>query len=350
MADKTYRVGVIGCGGMGRSHANNWKNTGRAEVVTASDISEAYASKFAEQFALPTYYTDFTEMCEKEDLDIVSITTWQSVRAEPTIAAAENGVLGVITEKPMAACVGDAQDMMDVCEKHDVKLVVGHQRRFSPQNCEARRLIGEGAIGQPQAMLRRDGHGLLNRGTHEIDEMRFILGDPEPEWLIGQVARKTDRWERRVRTEDLCMAEICFEGGIRGLYESDLPGPGLRGDAVYGDDGQLRRGSDGTIELLNSKAAGWQTVKPRQSEPNQFTEMLAWIEGEIDEHRNAGRHGLCTIEILMAFYESLRLQDVVTFPLETRPNPLDLLVEGGKLPVFVEGRYDIRAPFPEENK
>ena len=47
MADKTYRVGIIGCGGMGRSHANNWTNTGRAEVITASDISEASAAKFA---------------------------------------------------------------------------------------------------------------------------------------------------------------------------------------------------------------------------------------------------------------------------------------------------------------
>ncbi|MCG9126845.1 Gfo/Idh/MocA family oxidoreductase [Candidatus Poribacteria bacterium] len=350
MAEKTYRVGIIGCGGMGRSHTGNWRGTGRAEVVTASDISEESAKKFAEDQSLSSYYTDFEEMCEKEDLDIVSITTWQSVRAEPTIAAAENGVAGIITEKPMAASVGDAQDMMDACEKNGTKLVVGHQRRFSGQNCEARRLIQEGAIGQPQAMLRRDGHGLLNRGTHEIDEMRYILGDPEPQWLIAQVSRKTDRWERRVRTEDLCMAEICFEGGIRGIYESDLPGPGLRGDAVYGDDGQLRRGDDGTIELLNSKAAGWQTIKPRQNEPNQFTEMLAWMEGEVDEHRNAGRHGFTTIEILMAFYESLRIQDVVTFPMETRPNPLDLLVEGGKLPVHVEGRYDIRAPFPEENK
>ena len=89
-------------------------------------------------------------MCQKEDLDIVSITTWQSVRAEPTIAAAENGVLGVITEKPMAASVGDAQDMMDACEKNGTKLVVGHQRRFTGQNCEARRLIQEGAINPKQ--------------------------------------------------------------------------------------------------------------------------------------------------------------------------------------------------------
>ena len=64
-------------------------STGRAEVVTASDISADSAAKFAEEFSLPTHYTDFGEMCAKEDLDIVSITTWQSVRAEPTIAAAE---------------------------------------------------------------------------------------------------------------------------------------------------------------------------------------------------------------------------------------------------------------------
>ena len=86
MADKTYRVGIIGCGGMGRSHAGNWASTGRAEVVTASDISAESAAKFAEEHGLPTHYTDFGEMCEKENLDIVSITTWQSVRAEPTIA------------------------------------------------------------------------------------------------------------------------------------------------------------------------------------------------------------------------------------------------------------------------
>ncbi|RKU31699.1 hypothetical protein C6495_12085, partial [Candidatus Poribacteria bacterium] len=102
MADKTYRIGIIGCGGMGRSHTRNWASTGRAQVVTASDISAESAAKFADEFSLPTHYADFREMCDKEDLDIVSITTWQSVRAEPTIAAAESGVLGVITEKPMA--------------------------------------------------------------------------------------------------------------------------------------------------------------------------------------------------------------------------------------------------------
>ena len=345
---KTYRVGIIGCGGMGRSHANGWTRTGRVELVTVADAFPEPAAKLAEEFSLANYYTDVNEMFEKEALDVVSITTWQSVRAELTLIAARAGVKGIFGEKPMSASFGEALDMLEACEKSGTKLAVGHQRRFSAQNNEARRLIQEGAIGQPQAMLRRDGHGLLNRGTHEIDEMRYILGDPEPLWVIGQVSRKTDRWERRVRCEDLCMGEICFEGGIRGVYESDLPGPGLRGDVVYGSDGQLRRGPEGTIELLNSKAAGWQSIKPRQTEPNQYQEMVAWLDGEIEEHRNAGRHAATTMAILMAIYESLRIKDVVKFPLTTRRNPLDLMVEGGALPVFVEGAYDIRAPFPDQ--
>lgn len=350
MSDKIYRVAIIGCGGMGRSHTRNWKNHPRTEVVAACDLISESAQSFAENHDIPSHYSNFNKMFKNEEIDIVSITTWQSVRVEPTVAAAEAGVLGVISEKPMSASVGDAIDMIEACDKSGTKLVVGHQRRFSQQNCEARRLISEGAIGKPQTMLRRDGLGLLNRGTHEIDEMLYILGDPEPLWLIGQAFRKTDKWERRVRCEDQCFGEICFEGGIRGIYESDLPGPGLRGDAVYGDDGILRRGPDGTIELLNSRSAGWQQITPRQSEPNQFQEFIQWLDGEIDEHRNAGRHGKTTIEILMAIYESVRIRDVVKFPLETRENPLDLMVEGGLMPVFVEGRYDIRAPFPDQKK
>ena len=52
----------------------------------------------------------------------------------------------------------------------------------------------------------------------------------------------------------------------------------------------------------------------------------------------------------MAIYESLRTKDVVTFPFTTRENPLDLMVEDGTLPVEVAGRYDIRAPFPEQER
>ena len=56
------------------------------------------------------------------------------------------------------------------------------------------------------------------------------------------------------------------------------------------------------------------------------------------------------MEILMAIYESLRIKNVVTMPLETRESPLELMVTDGTLPLLKEGRYDIRMPFPEQKK
>ncbi len=351
MADKKYRVGVIGCGGMGRAHANWYNNSPRTELVALMDINPDMLNKLGDELSISERYTDRDDMFKNGDLDILVVATWQSVRAEVTVDAAEKtNVKGIFGEKPMAASTGEAQDMLDACDKKGIKLIVGHQRRFSAVNTEARKLIQEGAIGKPQTMLRRDGLGLLNRGTHEIDEMRYMLGDPEALWVIGQVSRETDKWERRVRCEDLCMGLICFEGGIRGIYESDLPEPGLRGDTIYGSDGILKRGEKGTLVLLNNKETDWQVITPRTSEPNQHDEFLDWLDGKIDSHRGDGHIAYKTMELMMAIYESLRTKNVVILPLKTRENPLDLMVEDGILPVLEPGRYDIRAPFPEQSK
>jgi UDP-N-acetyl-2-amino-2-deoxyglucuronate dehydrogenase len=344
---ETYRVAIVGCGGMGASHAQDWQANTRAQLVGVADVSEESAQRLGVTLDVPAY-GDYRNLFREQRPDIVSVTTWQNVRAEITVAAAEAGVRGVFGEKPMAASLGEADAMLTACEDAGSKLAIGHQRRFVARNVEARRLIQSGAIGTPQAMLRRDGEGLLNRGTHEIDEMRFILGDPMPLWVIGQVGRDTDRWERRVRCEDLCMGLICFEGGIRGIYESDLPEPALRGDTVYGSEGQLRRGEEGTLQLLSSQDTGWQTVKPPPVETDQFQEFIDWMDGSIPEHRSSGRQARVTMEIMMAIYESLRVKNVVMMPLLTRENPLDLLVEDGTLPVTKPGPYDIRAPFPDQ--
>jgi predicted dehydrogenase len=347
MADKTYRVGIVGCGGMGRSHANDWTRTQRAQVVATADVNLDGARSLAGNYRANAY-SDHHEMLATEDLDIVSVTTWQSVRAEIVVAAAEAGAKGIFGEKPMAASMGGAWDMLEACEKHGAKLAIGHQRRYGAQNTEARRLVADGAIGKPTAVLRRDGHGLLNRGTHEIDEMRYWLGDPAPLWLIGQLSRQTDRWERRVRAEDHCACVVCFEGGVRGVYESDLPEPGLRGDIIYGEEGAIKRGPNGTLLLLNGASGGWKSISPAAVGTNQFLEFLDWMDGTRDGHRNEGKIAAVTMEIMMAIYESVRVQGVVKFPLTTRENPLDLLVESGRVPVEVPGRYDIRAPFPEQ--
>ena len=344
---ESYRVGIIGCGGMGGSHARNWTQKSQTEVVAVVDVNERNSRKLADEFdARP--YTDYESMFREEACDIISITTWQNVRAEITVAAAESGAKGIMSEKPMAASLGEADIMLKACAENSVKLAIGHQRRFTAQNVEARRLVQNGAIGVPTAMLRRDAHGLLNRGTHELDEMMYLLGDPKPVWVMGQVTRKTDRWERRVRCEDKCAAIIAFEEGVRGTYESDLPAPSLQGDIIYGTEGILKRGDEGTLLLLNRHSSDWQSITPPTMEVDQYDEFIAWLDARIEVHSNEGGIARLTMEVMMAIYESARIRDVVELPLHTGDNPLDLMVDEGTLPVEIQGRYDIRAPFPEQ--
>ncbi|MDE0040414.1 MAG: Gfo/Idh/MocA family oxidoreductase [Candidatus Poribacteria bacterium] len=347
---KTYRVGVVGCGGMGRHHSRAWTEHPTAELVAAADINEQMARTVADEFSIPAVYTDYNEMFRDADLDIVSIPTWQGVRAEITIAAANAGIKGIIGEKPMAASLGEADDMIEACERNGAKLAIGHQSRFTPPRSEIRRLVADGAIGQPTLVYSRSKPkaGLLNIGTHAVDRWRYILSDPETLWVIGQTSRTTDRWERRSRCEDLCMGLICFEGGTRGLYESDLPEPNVPIPHISGTEGRITEGGDGEILLQSEKASGWQTIQPPPEETNQYQELTDWMEGKVPEHRSSGRQARYTMEILMAIYESLRIKNVVTMPLETRESPLELMVADGTLPILEEGRYDIRKPFPEQ--
>jgi len=194
----TYRIGIIGCGGMGRSHAQHWQKRDAAAVVAAMDISAEAVGRLAAEYEVPATYTDYNEMLAREALDIVSIPTRQDARAAPTITAAAAGVKAILSEKPIADNLGNADDMIAACNQHGVKLAIGHQRRFTPQANEIHRLIAAGAIGEPRIVshIAKPNADLLNTATHAIDGWRYYLDDPETLWVIGQASRSTDRWER----------------------------------------------------------------------------------------------------------------------------------------------------------
>ena len=182
-----YRVGIIGCGGMGHIHARSWNQRKDVDVVAAMDVSEEAARRLSKEYRVPSIYTDYEEMLVKEELEIVSIATWQGVRAKPTIAAAKAGVRAILGEKPIADNLGNADDMISACEERGVKIAIGHQRRFSPQANEIRRLVASGKVGEPCAVhhIAKPNAGLLNIGTHNIDIWRYYLGDPETLWVTS---------------------------------------------------------------------------------------------------------------------------------------------------------------------
>jgi len=145
-----YRVGVIGCGSIGRAHAYGWTNTERTELVALADITPEVRDELGEEFGVPekARYDDFREMVELERPDIVSVCLWHGQHASTVIALAALQPKLIICEKPMATSLGEAEQMIVAAQRNRVKLAIGHQRRFLPGWNIARDLVANGAIGQ----------------------------------------------------------------------------------------------------------------------------------------------------------------------------------------------------------
>ncbi|MSR81405.1 MAG: Gfo/Idh/MocA family oxidoreductase [Candidatus Latescibacteria bacterium] len=342
MADK-YRAVIAGCGSMSHGHALGYQSMENVEVVAIADpVAEARAN-FGERYRVKRQYEDFRQMLDEERPDIVSIVTWHRLHAPMTIAACARRPKAVLCEKPMSVSLGDCDEMIVAARRNEVKLAIAHQRRFNPAWNEARKLIKEGAIGRPRQVVARGGQGLLNDCSHLLDMMRYVQGDVEADWVMGNVERKTDRYERDIRIEDRSAGIIHFNNGALGLILQELDGPNYQGGIFYGSEGTLEL-DEQKVRLLNSTTGKWEERVVQGEDPSvaQARELVEWIEGKT-EHRGRAENGRAAVEIIMAIYESARMHEVVSLPLKTRTSPIDLMVESGALPVERPGRYDIRA-------
>jgi len=283
----------------------------------------------------------------------VSICLWHPLHAPLTLTAAAHRPRAILCEKPMATCLSEADAMIAACDAAGSKLVIGHQRRFNRSWTRARRLVGEGAIGTPRQVAVQTGEGLLNCGTHVVDAIRYLLGDPPTEWVFGAVERKSDRFERSVRVEDCCLGLIQFQGGAQALVECDLTGTSqVENYTITGSDGVIEVGQR-DVRILSGSSSGWRAEETGNDDPwvLQAQEALAWVEGG-PGHRGEGRQARQTLEILMAIYQSAREHAVVRMPLTEGAYPLDAMCAEGKLPVSEPGAYDIRLflSFEQEQK
>jgi predicted dehydrogenase len=305
------------------------------------------------------HYTDAREMMARENLDVVSVCTWHSGHAPWTIAASSYKPKAILCEKPMADTLGKAEQMIVACRRNGVKLVIGHQRRFLPAYTLARDLIAQGAIGDVQQIVSCGGDGLPNYSSHQTDMYRYLLSDDECTWVMGNVERKTDMFERATRVENCALGVFQFSKGPRALLLSDLVPNYYQGALIYGSMGTINITTT-SLQLLNESTGGrWQLHEPDgkffkvaeegdrfewlEGGAAQADELADWIEGKVNTHRGRGENGYKALEMIHAIYESARCHEKVVMPMQTRLNPLDLMVESGHLVPERPGRYDIRA-------
>lgn len=357
---KQYKAAIVGCGSIGQAHMQGYQRLDNVVVVAVADPLEPARNMYMSDYGIPQGYATVAEMLEKAQPDIVSVCVWHLLHDTVTAEVATGpSVKGIICEKPMAIGMGRADAMVDVCEANGVKLVISHQRRFTPGWEKARELVEDGAIGIPLRADLRVKEGLANWGTHSIDGARFILGDPVAEWVMGAVERRTDKYERDTAIEDACMGLIHFGGSLQFFIQSDLWD--RNSDAgkffIRGTEGMLHV-RETVLKLFNAETGGWKDIDLGLKEGDQAIggnmnaaqtiELINWMEGGL-ESRSSGRIARDTVEVMMAMYESARHNKVIPLPMQEKEYPLDLMIDEGKLPVEHEGRYDIRGFLDRSN-
>ena len=200
------------------------------------------------------------------------------------------------------------------------------------------------------------GDGLPNYASHQTDMFRYLLGDIECTWVMGNVERETDHWERATRIEDKALAVFGFENDAQAMIVSDLTPVRWQGARIYGSDGMIEMTVE-DLQLMNANSNGWAHHKPDgeflkygedrfewfEAGAAQARELADWVDGTGAGHRGSGDHGYKALEMIHAVYESARLHVQVELPLKTMINPLDEMVESGHLPVRYPGKHDIRA-------
>ena len=353
---KTYRVGVIGVGGVSSLHTDAYMALPNTELVAAADVSEAALARFTEKYGIKNVYTDYRNMLEVEKLDIVSVPTGAHVRCEIVLAVAEHGIHALI-EKPVAIDLAEADRMIAACEKAGTKLAVNHQRRCDAQYRRAKQLVNEGAIGELRlirAMGVEAGFDMTNNGTHLFDAVRIFGEDAKWGWAsvttkgreitAGDVTwadRKATSQKEALVAGDRVSAVFSFQNGARGFFESGREG--VFGVELVGTKGRLVcvDGSGGpyryplAIWAHNDPPGEWKPIEVPSDELNQhglgrwlcarmITELIQSIEtGE--EHPSSGYQGRAALELIMAIYESQKQGKKVQLPLANREHPLKTL-------------------------
>lgn len=205
MAKERVRVGIIGAGWAGQTHARFYKEVPFVDVVGWADMVPGKAATAAAQHGVPPegVFEDYRQMIEKLDLDAVSVCTFNMGHKAPTIDALEAGK-HVLLEKPMAATLADARAIMQSWEKHqDRILMVGFQPDFSAEHQAARQIVDSGALGDiyyAEAVTHRRwavpggnfvkkstaGAGtLVDTGVYAIHTALWLMGDPKPVTVTG---------------------------------------------------------------------------------------------------------------------------------------------------------------------
>ncbi len=133
-------VGIIGCGGIAPTHIKVYRSLKDVNIVGLCDLNIDRAKNLAAKFKIKKTYANYWDMFEKEDVDLVDISTPTSTHAQIVCDAAK-AVPAILVEKPMALNVSECDEMIKAVAKNGSKLCIGHNQIFSPHIQKAKSMV-----------------------------------------------------------------------------------------------------------------------------------------------------------------------------------------------------------------
>jgi predicted dehydrogenase len=345
------RYAIIGCGRISPNHVVASQKTG-LELVALCDINVEAARDKIVKFSLDAdkvnIYTDYHKMLEQERLELVAIATESGKHAAIALDCINAGC-NVIIEKPIALSLADADAIIEAGHKMGVKVCACHQNRFNGCIQKIREAIDKNRFGKllygtahirwtrdheyyDRASWRgtweQDGGALMNQCIHDIDLLRWMMGDD-----VTRVVGMTDRLKHSyIEAEDLGIALVQFSNGAYGIIEgtTDVYPKNLEETLyLFGEKGTVKAGGDAVNILEEWRFADYmddpEEIKSQYSElpPNiygfghtkLYRDVIEAIENDREPYVN-GEAGRRALELVLAIYQSAATGEPVELPLK----------------------------------
>jgi len=248
------KIGLLGSGAIAKQHIYAYRTVPLyfpelkidIEVTAVYSRSKEKVEKFAQNYCINYYYTDYKELIKNKDINIIDISLPNRLHYETAILAAEMGK-HIICEKPLSIDSKGAFEMYRTAEKAGIKHAIVYNYRWLPATILAKKLIEEGFIGKIyhfRGMYLEDfaidpnlplawryikseaGSGALgDDATHVIDLARFLVGEIKRVCGISKIHINErplidSPGKGKVETDDEFMALIEFENNAIGTIEA----------------------------------------------------------------------------------------------------------------------------------
>lgn len=346
---RKVRVGLVGCGNIGKTHAQALAQLAEADFVATCDADEGRAEALAAQHGVPEVFTDVGALFRSGKVEAVCVCTPHPNHGAVVMAAAEAGV-HVLCEKPLTVDIGEANRMVEAADKAGIKFGGIFQRRFWPAAQRIRDAIDTGKLGtvtlgecavriwRPESYFAQDawrgkwategGGVLMNQAVHAIDLLQ---------WYVGPVKEVFGRYNTfmhgaYIDVEDTAVATlVCENGALATIQAASTYNPtfGFR-VAVHGTScatasvWEMPEGREGVNDIWNIPGEEatqyvWQEgVEPGPGFPGfHVLQIQDFLQAVRDDRAPAvtGAEAKKALEIILAIYESSRSGRVVTLPL-----------------------------------